>query len=146
MRTVISAILFPTVIRMNWFSGTSLILLAQDAAEAAGEAAAEQPQITGPAAIILNILPWVLILGFAYLILLRPQSQEAKKREDLLSSLKKDDRVVTIGGIIGTVANISANGKEITLKMDDNSKVRFIRTAIQGKFSSEENEAESKPA
>jgi len=146
MRTVISAILFPTVIWMNWFSGNSLILFAQEAAEAAGEAAAEQPQITGPAAIILNILPWVLILGFAYLILLRPQSQEAKKREDLLSSLKKDDRVVTIGGIIGTVANISANGKEITLKMDDNSKVRFIRTAIQGKFSSEENEAESKPA
>ncbi|MCA9095203.1 MAG: preprotein translocase subunit YajC, partial [Planctomycetaceae bacterium] len=76
----------------------------------------------------------------------RSPNQEAKKRENLLSSLKKDDRVVTIGGIIGTVANISSNGKEITLKMDDNSKVRFVRTAIQGKFSSEENEAESKSA
>ena len=125
---------------MSWLTSISVPLIAQ-AAEGEGQAA-----VTGPVATVLQFLPLIAIGLFMYFILLRPQSREAKKRDELLGSLKKDDRVVTIGGIIGTVANISSNGKEITLKMDDNNKVRFLRSAIQGKFSSEEGEGEAKPS
>ncbi|MFQ5734847.1 MAG: preprotein translocase subunit YajC [Planctomycetaceae bacterium] len=46
--------------------------------------------------------------------------------------LKKHDRVVTIGGIIGTVASTSQDGREVTLKIDDNARMKVLRTAIQG--------------
>ncbi len=132
------------VTRMNWLSDLAVTLIAQ-AAPAAGEAAAQdQPVIQGPANTILQFLPLIAVGIFFYFLMIRPQSQEAKKREQLLKELKKDDRVVTIGGIIGTISNISANGKEVTLKMDDNSKVRFLRSAIQGLYAPEEQEAESK--
>lgn len=130
---------------MNWLPQFALTILADaaPAAQAADAATENQPPIQGPANAFLQFLPWIAIFVFAYFILLRPQSQEAKKRENLLSSLKKDDRVVTIGGIIGTVANISANGKEVTLKMEDNSKIRFLRTAIQTKLTAEDASAEA---
>jgi preprotein translocase subunit YajC len=49
----------------------------------------------------------------------------------MLSALKKNDRVVTIGGMIGTVANITPDGQEVTLKVDDNTRIRMIRSSIQ---------------
>ena len=130
---------------MIWLTGFVSTILAQAAPAAENAPAQEQPAITGPVATFLQYFPFIAFALFLYFIMLRPQSSEAKKRETLLNSLKKDDRVVTIGGIIGTVANISANGKEITLKMEDTSKVRFLKSAIQSKLSSEDAEAESKP-
>jgi preprotein translocase subunit YajC len=54
-----------------------------------------------------------------------------KKRQYLLSANKKSDRVMTIGGIIGSV--VSVNDAEVTLKVDEsaNVKITFIRSAIQ---------------
>lgn len=129
---------------MYWLSVITMTLLAQAAPEGGEAAAGNQPAVTGPANTLLQFFPLIAIGILFYFFLLRPQSQEAKKRESLLSALKKDDRVVTIGGVIGTISNISANGKEITLKMDDNGKVRFLRSAIQGKYSTEEPEGEAK--
>ncbi len=59
-----------------------------------------------------------------------PQRREQKKRDQMLSTMKKNDRVLTAGGIIGMVANISADGKEITLKVDDNTRIKFLRSSI----------------
>ena len=69
---------------------------------------------------------------FYYFVVIRGNRRERGSRDDMLSSLKKNDRVVTIGGIIGTVAATSANGKEVTLKIDDNSRMKVLRSAIQG--------------
>lgn len=79
-----------------------------------------------------------------YFILLRPQRREQAARDAMLGALKKNDKVVTIGGMIGTVANISADGQEVTLKVDDNTRVRMVRSSIQ-RVVSAEGEAE-KPA
>ena len=60
--------------------------------------------------------------------------------------MKKNDRVVTAGGIIGSVANISVDGKEITLKVDDNTRIKFLRSSITqvlGEESKDENVAKS---
>jgi preprotein translocase subunit YajC len=74
--------------------------------------------------------PPLAIIMVVYMILDSPQKREKAKRELMMKNLKKDDRVVTIGGILGSVANISQDGKEVTLKVDDGTRIRFRRTAI----------------
>jgi len=60
------------------------------------------------------------------------QRREKKKRQALIESISKDDRVVTIGGIIGTVVEIRDN--EVVLKVDEssNTRLKFSKSAIQG--------------
>ena len=80
-----------------------------------------------------------LAIGFLwYFLLFRPQKREQARRDQLLSALKKNDRVVTIGGILGTVANLSQDGKEVTLKVDDNTRIRMLRSSIQTVLSAEQ--------
>lgn len=102
---------------MDWFS---LVLFAQEG----------QPK-QAPANDLFSFLPPIL-MAFAvfYFLLIRPQKKEQANRQALLATLKKNDRVVTIGGIIGTVANISEDGEEVTLKLDE-GRVRMVRTSIQ---------------
>lgn len=66
-----------------------------------------------------------------YGVMLSGSRKEKKKRQDMLSAVKKGDRVMTIGGIIGSV--VSVNDAEVTLKVDEsaNVKITFIRSAIQ---------------
>ncbi|MBS0266960.1 MAG: preprotein translocase subunit YajC [Planctomycetes bacterium] len=88
--------------------------------------------------------PFILIGIVFYFLLWRPQRREQAKRDEMLSKLQKNDRVVTIGGIIGVVSNISPDEKEVTLKVDDNTRMKFIRSSIQ-QVLKDEVEAE-KPA
>lgn len=77
---------------------------------------------------------WILIgamLVLYYVMLILPQQRERKKRQELLNSLKKNDRVVTTSGMIGTVANVSQDGKEITLKFGETTRIPFLRSAIE---------------
>ena len=86
------------------------------------------------------LLP-LLLMGFViYFLMLRPQSKERKKRAEMLSAIKKNDRVVTVGGILGTVVSVKEN--EITLKVDEsnNTKITFTRSAIQQGTGSEGGE------
>lgn len=99
------------------------LILAQ-ADGAAPAAAGEQPPFW------TFILPYLPIILLFYFLMIRPQRQEQAKRDKMLSEMKKNDRVVTSAGIIGTVANISADGKEITLRVDDNTRIRFLRSSI----------------
>ena len=75
--------------------------------------------------------PLILMLVLYYVMLILPQQRERKKRQELLNSLKKNDRVVTTSGMIGTVANVSQDGKEITLKFGDATRIPFLRSAIE---------------
>lgn len=87
------------------------------------------------------MLPFALIFGLLFPIVVWPQRREQQKRDSLLNSLKKNDRVVTVGGMIGHIANISADGKEITLKVDDNTRIKFTRTGISHKLEDSKDEA-----
>lgn len=84
-----------------------------------------------PGSQMLQFLPLVAVAVLFYLILLRPQRREQRRQEDMLKALKKNDRVVTIGGMIGAVANVSTDGKEVTLKVDDNTRIKFLKSSIQ---------------
>jgi preprotein translocase subunit YajC len=77
------------------------------------------------------LMPMVVMGAIVYFLMIRPQSREKKKIANMLAALKKNDRVVTIGGIIGTV--VSVRDDEVTLKVDEsnNTKLTFRRSAIQ---------------
>ena len=58
----------------------------------------------------------------------RPHKKEEKKRQRMLESLKKGDKVVTVGGMYGTITRLSE--KKVVLKVCENVEVEFLRTAI----------------
>jgi preprotein translocase subunit YajC len=73
-----------------------------------------------------------LALGimFVFIVLLPQQRRERKQREALLSALKKNDEVVTAAGIIGVVTSIKEGADEVTLKIDDNARIRVLKSTI----------------
>lgn len=103
---------------------------------------AQQPP-EGPG--ILGMLIPMLAIGFLfYFLLIVPQRKEQRKRQQMLGALKKNDRVITIGGIYGVVANVHREADEVTLKVDEatNTKIRVSLSAIArvlGEGPSEEN-------
>lgn len=70
-------------------------------------------------------LPMILMAIFfvMYFLVIRPQQKEQKQREDLMKSLKKNDKVITQGGIIGTVFRVL--DKEVILRVDEKNDVRM---------------------
>ncbi len=90
---------------------------------------------------VLTFLPFIAIIIFFYFIMLRPQQKERARREKALGELKKNDRVVSIGGIIGTIASISDKEQEVTLKIDENTRMKFRRSAIQGLYQEDSKES-----
>ena len=74
------------------------------------------------------IVTVVLMIGIFYFFLIRPQNKKQKEMEKMLAALKKGDKVVTIGGIHGVVSSVKE--KTIILKVDDNAKLEFNRSAI----------------
>jgi preprotein translocase subunit YajC len=78
----------------------------------------------------LLLPPFVIIALFFFLIILPAQRREKKQREALNSALKKNDEVVTSAGIIGVVQNIKPDEDEVTLKVDDNVRIRVLKSSI----------------
>ena len=61
----------------------------------------------------------------------RTESKERTRREQLINNLKKNDPVVTIGGILGQVVSVSEDKKEVTVRVDDNTRIKFQAGAIR---------------
>jgi len=60
-----------------------------------------------------------------YFLMIRPQKREQQTRAEMLTALKKNDRVVTVGGIYGVVASVQADADEVTLKIDENTNTKL---------------------
>lgn len=77
------------------------------------------------------MLPMLLALGVFYVFLFRGQRKDRKKHSNMLANMKRNDRVQTIGGVLGTV--IDVRDHEVVLKVDEtnNVKMRFNRAAIK---------------
>jgi preprotein translocase subunit YajC len=80
---------------------------------------------------IANLVPIVLMLVVLYFVLIRGQRKEEKRRKELISELKKGDRVMTIGGMMARV--VSIEGDEVVLKVDESANVKatYRKSAIQ---------------
>jgi preprotein translocase subunit YajC len=77
-----------------------------------------------------QFLPLVLLFALFYFLMIRPMQKQRKEQESLLSALKKNDEVVTSGGILGTVWSIKEGGEEVTLKLEGDTKIRVLKSSI----------------
>lgn len=77
---------------------------------------------------LAQMFPMVIIMVLAYMLIIRPQLKRQKDQKNLVSALKKGDQVVTIGGIHGIITSVQDT--TVMVKVDDNVKLRFQRTAI----------------
>jgi len=75
------------------------------------------------------ILPLLIMLPVFYFLMIRPQQQRAKQTKQMLEALRRGDRVVTNGGIIGTVAKVVSD-TEVAIDIADNVRVRVVRSMI----------------
>jgi preprotein translocase subunit YajC len=85
---------------------------------------------TGTGALIAQILPIVAIGLVFYFIVIAPASKQRRRTQEMLNSLKKGDRVVTSGGIYGTIQGVEP--EVVYLKIAENVKVKLARSAITG--------------
>lgn len=72
------------------------------------------------------------IFVLMYFLLIRPQTKQAKQHREMLGALKKDDVVVTQGGIIGTIHTVS--DREILVEVASGVKLRVVKQAVQGRW------------
>ncbi len=76
-------------------------------------------------------LVWMgLIFVAMYLLLIRPQRKKQKEHDKLLGELKKGDKVVTTGGMFGTIFAINEDKGRIVIKINDTTKLEFLKTSI----------------
>ena len=77
---------------------------------------------------LAGLFPIFLIFAIFYFLLIRPQQKQQKKHQQMLSQLKKNDEVVTNGGIHGTIVNLDE--ETVTLRVDDNTRIKFQKNII----------------
>lgn len=77
---------------------------------------------------LVNLMPLLLIFLVMYFLLIRPQAKQQKELARMQSKLKKNDEVVTVGGIHGTVVNVKES--VVTLRVDDNVRMDVDKTSI----------------
>ncbi|MCQ2586614.1 MAG: preprotein translocase subunit YajC [Treponema sp.] len=102
------------------------------------------PQGAGQGSLLMTFLPFLLIIVIFYFFMIRPQNKKQKETQKMLNALKKGDKVVTIGGIHGVVSSVKDN--TIIVKVDENAKIEFTRSAISGVEKSDEELAKEAKA
>lgn len=105
------------------------------AGDAAG-AAAQAPSL------LTTLIPFVLMFAVLYFLLIRPQQKKQKARMAMLNELKKGDKVTTIGGLHGTILEITDD--IVVLRVNDATKLTFDRSAVNAVSASASNVGESK--
>jgi preprotein translocase subunit YajC len=89
-----------------------------------------QSSAGGTGTLIAQILPILAIGAVFYFIVIMPANKQRKKTTEMLNSLKKGDRVVTSGGIYGTIQGVEPD--VVYLKIAENVKVKVSRSAVTG--------------
>ena len=85
----------------------------------------------GSSNMLVSFLPLLLMFGIFYFLLIRPQQKRQKDLKLMISNLKKGDKVVTVGGIIGTVWGV-AEDKVVLRVGEDEVKLEFERSSVSG--------------
>ncbi|MCD6124934.1 preprotein translocase subunit YajC [bacterium] len=91
---------------------------------------AQQQQEGNP---IAMLLPLILLFLVFYFIFMRPQIKRQKELQAMIQSLKKGDKVVTSGGIIGTIVGVSED--KVTIKVGEGTKLEVVKSYIVQKLS-----------
>lgn len=78
--------------------------------------------------IFISVLPFVLIFVIMYFLIIRPQRQQLKKRQEMLAAVRRGDTVVTGGGLIGKVTKVDEN--EVEIDLGGGTKVTALRSTL----------------
>jgi preprotein translocase subunit YajC len=84
----------------------------------------------GGAGGLMAFLPLLIIMGIFYVLLILPAQRRQKKTQEMINALKNGDKVVTSGGLFGTIVGIE--GDSIQLRIADQVKVKVLRSAVTG--------------
>lgn len=90
-------------------------------------------QSAAPAAqgdFFLSLVPMVAIFGIMWFLLIRPQQKKMKAHREQVASTRRGDRVVTGGGLIGTVVRIDEDNDEIIVELAEGVRVRAVRSTL----------------
>ena len=79
---------------------------------------------------ILGLVPLVAIFLIMYFLLIRPQQQKMKAHREQVSSTRRGDRVVTGGGLIGTVVKVDDENDEVLVELAEGIRVRAVRSTL----------------
>lgn len=82
----------------------------------------------GSGQLVTTFVTFGLVILIFYFLIIRPQSRKNRQTKDMLAAIKKGDKVVTAGGIRGTI--LSVKDQVVVLKVDDNVKLEFSKSAI----------------
>jgi preprotein translocase subunit YajC len=92
---------------------------------------------------LISAIVWmVLFVGIFYFLILRPQQQQRKKHEEFIKNLKKGDKVITTGGIIGEIKNIEE--KTVSLKVCEGCIMKVLKPSIASYYQEEGTSQEEK--
>jgi preprotein translocase subunit YajC len=135
----------------TWFLATLPVLLAQAGGGAAGggggNAGGGAPAGRGGGGgfDIWFFLPLLMIGILFYFMVMMPERRKRRELQEMLGNLKENQRVVTIGGIIGTIVHVSPDNQEVVLRTDEksNTRVRVLRSAIARPLKAEGEVAEA---
>lgn len=86
------------------------------------------PEQAGNPLTQLPIIPYLLIFLIFYFLVIKPQKDKQKSQKDMISNIKKNDQVVSAGGIHGTV--VAVKDKTVVLRVDDSTKIEFDKESI----------------
>ncbi len=101
-------------------------------------AAGQTPTPGGPANLLFNMGPMILIFVIMYLLLIRPQQKKAKEHREMVSRLTAGQRVVTSGGIYGTVTG--AKEKTLMVEIAKNVEIEIARASVAGVAGAEDSD------
>ncbi len=84
-------------------------------------------------------LPLILIFGVFYILLIRPQQKKVKQHREMLNNLRRGDKIITSGGIIGTINKVSDN-RELQLQVSENVEIKIAPGMVADLYSTIEPE------
>ena len=81
---------------------------------------------------IVQFAPFIVIGVLFWMLMIRPESKKNADLNKMREALKKNDRILTIGGIFGTVVNVQKDAKDVTIRVDEgnNTRLRILRSSI----------------
>ncbi|RRJ67091.1 preprotein translocase subunit YajC [Paenibacillus oralis] len=89
----------------------------------------------GTGSLIQMIIPFVIMIAVFYFLLIRPQKKKQQQRNTMLNQLKKGDKIVTIGGLHGTIMEMTDD--TVVIRVNDVTKLTFDRSAISHSVNTE---------
>ena len=84
----------------------------------------------GGSDLIMSLAPLVLIFAVFYFLLIRPQQKKMKEHREMLANVRRNDRIVTSGGLVGTVTKVSDTDDLLTVEIASGVKVQVVRSMV----------------